>query len=604
MGGAQAAALQAALSRFLAAKRASLNIPAAHPANATSIVSMDMNLQGLQSSNDPRSSNDVSIPSMTITEPPTAETSIAESQNSIRKDVDLALTSDPSSPVVKNDSDRPPIQRTNKSDNGRESSASDDDGRVAMSSISPLLHGTSLYAKMDLDAIVRGPTVSISAANIAFSETSEEEDGQDLEEDEDDVKQNARHIRSRLAGSSSEEEDSDDGSNANHNDVDDPPRSMASPLLDTSTERFSFRGAGCFDEAHKMDTTGDAAFRDAMTADSAILEVTDLTSTSAESGVCMVPSSISRPQSPVTPTSASAPTGTGTPALPTQIIEESLEARNSDQAIDGHPAPAEPGQMKREARGSKGKTMGLATPESGKGKREANSNQSDSIARRTRKASRLHTLSSLVPPSLPNVPGRQSRTIKRSNTFQAKATSDETASKLREPGAATGWTVLPASSPVLEGESMLVDELQSSSPGSRVGEEGVKGAVNGHGRKQDPLFLHSASQPSFPYSQWTGGESQRTEHDSIVNDSEVEMPGEAMQRPEKSKGGDMYRGLTEIASKGKIFTPPTRAKLGPENKLRDMYGRWMRKEEEASESESESDSEGEVSHIPEGRRAG
>ena len=576
-----------------------------------------MNAQGLQSSSDSKSPNDLPIPSVTMTEPTTAKTSIAEGQNSIQKEVDLASTPGASSSVVEDNSGRPPIRRTNKSDKGRDSSTSEDDGHVAMSSISPLPHDTSLYAKMDLDAIVRGPTLSISAADIVFSESSEEEEeeeeegDQDLEEDEEDVKQRTRRIRSRLTDSSDEEEESDNGSSANP-DVDGPRRSLTNPLVEMNMEQFSFRDASRLDEGQKMDTTGDAAFHDAMTADLVTLEGTDLTSTPAEPAVVMDPSSISRSQSPETPATSPGPDGTGTPILsliPTQIIEESLEVQNSDQAMDDHSASAEPGQMNKEVRGTRGKTMGLATPKLGKGGREANPNHSDSIVQRTRNASEMRLLSSFIPPSLTDVPGHQSRMIKKpSNTSQVKVTSDETAvtaSKSREPGAPTGWTVLSMSSPGLEGESTMVDELRSSSPGSRVGEEGAKEAVNGHGRKQDPLFLHSASQPSFPYSQWAGGESQWTgdQHDPIVNDSEVEMPGEALQRP---KGGDKYRRLTDIASQRGMFTPLTRAKLGLEDKLRNMYGRLRReeKEEEVSESESESDSEGGGSHIPDGRRAG
>ena len=859
MDDVQTAALQAVLSRVLAAKRAALNIPVAHPADEPHMASTDTNPQGLRSSSDSKSSNDVSIQSVIITEPATAETSIAEGQSSIWNDV-----VDPSSSVCENNSGCPPIrgthksdnsrdssasetdgrvemsplprdtspyammdldiptvyksdngrdssvneddghvvmssifplphdtslyakvgldaiircspiQNTYKSDNGRDSSASEDDGHIAMPSISPLPHNAFLYAKMDLDAIIRGPAMSISAANIVFSESSEEEGDQDLEEDEDDVKQSTRHIRSRLADSSDEEEeeeeeeeedsDSDGGSSANHNDADDPPRSPTNPLLDINMEQFSFRDASCLDEGHKLDTTGDAAFHDAMTADSVILEATDLISTPTEAAVGMDPSSISCPQSPATPTTALALDGTGTLTPPLiQIVRELLEVRNSDQAMDDYSAPVEPGQMTKEGRRSKGKTMGSAAPESKKGEREANQNRSDSIVRRMRPAPRPHALSSVVPPSLANVPGCQSWMIKPSKTSQAKVMSDETAftvsesrepeaptgwavspvsspvpegelmqspatpttasapgrpgtpalpliptqiieeplevrnsdqvvedhsvptepgqmkevrgtkgktmglatpesrkgkreanqnhsdsiarqtrrlrslsslkppflipgrqsrmikssdqaktmpggtvftaRKSREPGAATGWTVLPVSSPVLEGESMMVDELQSSSPGSRVGE-----GVNGHGRKEDPLFLHSASQPSFPYSQWTGGESQWTgvdQHDPIVNDSEGSEAGEALRRPGKPKGGGKYPRLTDLASQPAIFTPPTRAKLGAENKSKDMYGRSMREEEEeSSDSESESDSEEEISHIPKGRRAG
>lgn len=153
----------------------------------------------------------------------------------------------------------------------------------------------------------------------------------------------------------------------------------------------------------------------------------------------------------------------------------------------------------------------------------------------------------------------------------------------------------------------MVDELHSSPDAPNFPPSAQKPAppvvVNGTSEGPDPLFLHSESQQSFPYSQFTFPPGSEDEED------EVEASVVKVQTTTRSSS--KFRSLTEIASQPTLFTPILRLAqtISAKEEVMNLYGRASKvPEDESEESDTESESEAEVktqtSHIPMSRRAG
>jgi hypothetical protein len=160
------------------------------------------------------------------------------------------------------------------------------------------------------------------------------------------------------------------------------------------------------------------------------------------------------------------------------------------------------------------------------------------------------------------------------------------------------WDILEGNS-LAENES-LVDEIRHSS------DTQIPAVVNGASNGLDPLFLHTESQQSFPYSQYPNA--QREPPDT--EDEEDEVQASVVKPRASTKSSSKFRSLTEIASQPTLFTPTMH--LTPNNSAKEevinLYGRSNKgdEEEESSDSdtESESDAKTRKSHIPISRRAG
>ena len=164
------------------------------------------------------------------------------------------------------------------------------------------------------------------------------------------------------------------------------------------------------------------------------------------------------------------------------------------------------------------------------------------------------------------------------------------------------WAVLTGNSPAENGSLSMVDELRYSPDTQRP----ESPAANGVSKESDPLFLHSETQQSFPYSQYPDVLQECP--DSEDEEDEVQA---FVVKPQKStkKSSSKFRSLTEIASQPTLFTPTMHLPQnnGTKKEVMNLYGRANKGEEESSDSDTESESDGgakKQSHIPKSRRAG
>ena len=197
--------------------------------------------------------------------------------------------------------------------------------------------------------------------------------------------------------------------------------------------------------------------------------------------------------------------------------------------------------------------------------------------------------------------------------------------KRKEDQSLASWAVI--NSPT-ENESGMVDELRSDTqpvfPSIVSGDTQpafppvVNGGdtqlvfpqvVNGVSNELDPLFLHSETQQSFPYSQYPNV--LREPPDSEDEEDEDEVQAFVVKPQTLTKGSSKFRSLTEIASRPTLFTPTMHLTQnnGTKEEVMNLYGRTKKAEEEEEESsdsdtESESDPKPQTSHIPMSRRAG
>ena len=164
------------------------------------------------------------------------------------------------------------------------------------------------------------------------------------------------------------------------------------------------------------------------------------------------------------------------------------------------------------------------------------------------------------------------------------------------------WSVLEGNSPSGNGSLGMVGELRYSPDTQRP-----VSPVNGVSNELDPLFLHSESQQSFPYSQYPNREPPDSE------DEEDEVQAFVVKPQTSTKSSSKFRSLTEIASQPTLFTPTMRLSQnnGTKEEVMNLYGRANKAEEEEDESVSDSESDesdagarAQTSHIPVTRRAG
>ena len=306
----------------------------------------------------------------------------------------------------------------------------------------------------------------------------------------------------------------------------------------------------------------------------------------------------------------------------------------------------------------KRKSVATKTPKKGKSLTQVSDEIRDSVARTTKSKNRATSevppnprttrsklrAASEMPPD-PRTPGRKrakaTTNIERLLNGKGKDTSaakprkkdapiqgeKELASSLvsqsqdqTPPRPDPGWMTLTPSKPTEDDNSSIVrDELAPSSPLSRkssANKKGVKKTVKQTTGKtneslpntssDNPLFVPSASQPPYPYSQNFHVEGQPAVNRS---DSEDEVSGSLTTNARTPR---TYRLLSEIHEK-KLFPRRSSSNLvqsqsSKTDRTASMYGKnGKRGDDVGDDSDSDSDSDSEpkkISHIPKARMAG
>ncbi|KAG5648555.1 hypothetical protein DXG03_003166 [Asterophora parasitica] len=504
---------------------------------------------------------------------------------------------------------------------------SDDDGTPAETSILPFVPNASTsLANIDLDDLIRGPSISVlRAADISSPDSSEEEDEEEqiLEEDEEKVPRPSRKID---AGDSSDEADS---SVEDENPLTTLVNDTVSEVVPGSgMEHISFQAVDQLGESQEIDRSADVAFGTALAADTAVFKLMNGSQSTVSSSQ---PPGIS---------SALLPSSTQTTSTPLDPAEELLPSQTIVPPPSTHPVKASSGNEDRE----EPKPNGIAQRMRTRGRKLTNSDKPssspkapstprtrlaqasqdipDSAARRTRAATRRQTLGVMTPPVLPTRPAKRSRLMKEADSRQAIEAPNGVAtssSNSQDNTSLATWATLKPSSPIPDTDAdatAMADELQSSSPvlhstGMKV-DNPVAEDASQNGPLEDPLFIQSETQPSFPYSQWQDETQRQEADDPISNDSddENEVAASVERAPPKPSQTARFRRLTDITSDHGLFSTPTSlrpARFSPagSQQVTDMYGRSGQDEMESESDSGSDDSDAqEKSHIPASRRAG
>jgi len=146
---------------------------------------------------------------------------------------------------------------------------------------------------------------------------------------------------------------------------------------------------------------------------------------------------------------------------------------------------------------------------------------------------------------------------------------------------------------------LLVDELLSTPASQRLRNQDA-------GVSQEPLFIPSSTQQSFPYSLYPeifASQRRDVEHEPSY---ELEDENEVLSSVVKpAKPQRMYRALSQIASSQTFEAPNFQpANFGRSKEPESLYGRSRHDVVSETDSSSESDVDEKSSHIPPSRRAG
>lgn len=556
----------------------------------------------------------------------------------------------PSPSSVHQTNDKIPIANSDIESDDESETSDDTSSKVEHShepiAVPPVRRHNSQYAEVDLEELIRGPQVPrLSAADLQSSDSSEDEQAQSLEEDEDERVHKDRSRKARVEDSSDEDDDPDDdlimrtGTHYQHS-----PPATGLPRSDTpDPDQPSFLDIYRQGESQEVDISGDVAFDVALAADTDVFKLADRTEAitsppTAQEDIASSRSIISvqsREASPDMEKPNRSPiVGINDIALESNETVEPVLPQPSDELdavslIEGPSQPKEP-RLPEQMKLQNGKAFKRSQPVDSLTPSLSQSSQKSSVARTTRASARLQSLSLLTPPPFPMTIGRQSRLIRASNSKRTtKSTTGPTITLSDSQSSMTpqSWAVLKGSSPLPDADTTMIDELQSSSPDPRSDknvtaytetEESAPGNEEGYTSPKAPLFIHSETQPSFPYSQWADvsqpqEEDQEDPNDPILNDSQDEIEVETtMQSQTKAnpRSSMKYRRLTDIASQRVLFSTPTSlrpARFPTSGQAeKDMYGRTT-KEEVESETDTDSDDSTQIkikSHIPKSRIAG
>ncbi|KAF8161228.1 hypothetical protein B0H34DRAFT_796048 [Crassisporium funariophilum] len=280
--------------------------------------------------------------------------------------------------------------------------------------------------------------------------------------------------------------------------------------------------------------------------------------------------------------------------------------RNEGQEEDGEEEP--------------GATQALANTASNNRKTPAAKTPAKNAAKPMTRATKTSAKSALkatvkVPAKTPAINGTPANANSVTSVPTSPADADAHA---QANGSLASWAVLQDSSQLEHETPGMLDELQSSpvshpltSPPFTQRFQSQKAVIpDVNGSSQDPLFLFSETQQSFPYSQYPNivpsGADVFSPNES---DDEEEVEAAIVDAPlVPRRPANTFRSLTEIASQPTLFTPTLRpAVFNANDKVTNLYGRTG-KDGDSEESDTDSDSEAEekaqASHIPKSRQAG
>ena len=480
----------------------------------------------------------------------------------------------------------------------RSSSRSSNDESEDQGGLGPMIlpivpTDASSYANIDLDALIRGPKISVKVlADVPSTGSSENEQGLDLSEDDED-RGGRRRARRTVVSDSSEEKSTDD----NDDDCLDEDqrtslilhsRSSSSPHPDV--DYVNFRLVDRLGESQEVDVSGDVAFHAALAADTAVFKLADhgdpapsvlncvlntasnnsTVVQSSEGSVCLADSTDNSLQtefpslrrSPRHDTSVAVSEGESPEKQRREGIIRRMKGRSS-KILGKNSAPGSPAKYERP--------------------RELIPESSISMNDNCREYSH-QSLS------------QQANEIDIGVTIGTEASSQKSLDT---------WTTLRASSPLPDVEStIMIDELRSSSPESHfLGKADSKPSL---ASGTIPLFVLTESQLPSPYSQWESPGDQHAQ-DDYEDEQEVQASIQSQSRS-KTIHPPKYRRLTDIASQRTFFSTPT-PNIQPArfsgNRLADLYGRSGEDIESESDTDTDSNPDAQVdSHIPKSRIAG
>jgi hypothetical protein len=533
-------------------------------------------------------------------------------------------------------------------------SISDDDAPHQISSYKPIPPVSGgVYANIDLEDLIRGPKISLKIVDVVSPDTSEDEQELIIEVEEEERPSRDRRSKRKEIDSSDDEAvaDTDETSSIETSAEDDQNLPLAiqapsPPSREGSIPLKSFQAVDKQGISQEVDNSGNTAFQCALDEDTAVFELAN------QEAICS-------PDLPCCDTAKNPfKSALCTFDIPTQLTTETSKPSDSTHATeivsDSNLARdfkvadiPRRGGMIQKMRGRSGKALGereitnSTTPFSSQKQLGVNNGRGvqDSIARRTRSTMSLGLMTpppqmlvdtanhqasqstAVLPPMKPSVVQNRIGGVTASRFASSMEDAStkvlpETQSSSQKHLSLDTWATLKPSSPLPDADStIMIDELDSSSPGSfsQIENAGRNMSANRHPSPQEPLFILTESQAPFPYSQWTG--TIRDEDSQLVsNDSDDEDEVLAsVQSQSQVKNTSKYRTLTDIASQRSMFATPTNLQPAPsqltKHKLADLYGR-LGAEESESDSNTDSDSnsgiEGvqEQSHIPKARRAG
>lgn len=516
-------------------------------------------------------------------------------------------------------------QTTEMSDGSDDSS--DDEYLRQANELSSISHDPKFLEELNLEDLIRGPiSAAAQIADLDSSDNSEDDEGENeenqvLEEDEPKVPRRSQNFSGVLDSS----DEADSGVDEALSTTEEPPTPNDAPLqrdLDSGTDHVSFQNVDRTGESQEVDRSADIAFGAALEMDTAMMDPAAVppstySDSETEAVQSLAPSSQgavlvkTAGATPLNRTSLSAlPAG---PSATQPLVSTPLTGlRDSPSAHDTRDDPKPAGMIQRM------KTRNGKTPTSERNLEtqtmahtphtrfsQASQSVRDSVARRTRAATRRETLGTMTPPVSS---GRQSRLIlpaSQSTEDLNVASTSETVMSL------DAWATLKPSSPMLDADAtMMVDELASSpSHHDHVDVNNPnENKYSQDGPAEDPLFIQSESLLPFPYSQ-RNAESQEEFHQKPDKNNKINTLSQGKSRDKlKQRQSLRYRRLTDITSDhGFLSSTPTNLRATRSStaaqRATDMYGR---KDEIESESDSDSGNSDarEESHIPKSRMAG
>ena len=525
----------------------------------------------------------------------------------------------------------------------------------------------SSYTEQDLEALIRGPNVTL--ADMPSSDSSEEEEV--LEEEPEEVQFESSRSQGRIQYPSSseeeEEEDEEEASSFVPSIIPLPIRSASERSNeDESSCPEDLQGSTSFHEVNdlgssmEVDKTGDAAVNDAYARDFAHLNapepsgngrkvVGDLLSTLDEKQV-------SDESEPKTASDATRPLVTIATLQPTpqsdpiEAFEQpkSLSPQSPIVSIeeDIHPLQSTPkAEVAVRAKSqrissilarkptnltSKPRSVTCRTGVNGISKSSKLTKKTESLTRITDLPIPINPAVRVIRPA--GVQTRRQAARAQAEEEEAAAEKEESEEESEEQGptyasrskqknnqlsdsiqsasskaeqSLASWAVLEANSLAESETPGMMDELRCS-PDTPAFPAPAQRVVNGVSKEPDPLFLHSESQQSFPYSQYPN----LPQEPPGSEDEEDEVQASVVKPQMTTRSSSKFRSLTEIASQPSLFTTMRLPKINStKEEVMNLYGRANKGEEEKSsdsdtESESDVGAKAQTSHIPWSRRAG